>query len=172
MQRDRLATGHLGAPQSREQALMSTGTQTQVRSHRVERTFLKPCSKTLPTPTRPTSHCPASAGAFQCAVSSQRPQRGYRGSLSESYWKSGRSQAEAVGDEVHTGRRDGQAWNAGFPATPLPGGPAACLRRVSHRKHRRRRAKSRPSPRWRQLREQSRRVGGCRFPHTASWPGD
>lgn len=78
--------------------MMNTGTQTQVPSHWVERTFLKSCSRTLPTPTRPRlSHCPASACALQFAGSA-RPQRGYRGSLSESYWKSGRRQAEAVGD--------------------------------------------------------------------------
>lgn len=69
MQGDKQATGYLDAPESREQAMMNTGTRTQVPSHWVERTFLKWCGRTLPTPTRPRpSHCPASAGALQFAA--------------------------------------------------------------------------------------------------------
>lgn len=145
---------------------MDTVTQT----HWVERTFLKSSSRMLPTPTRPRpSHCPASACTLQFAAST-RPQRGYWGSLSESYWKSGRRQAEAVGDAVHRGRRGGQALSLGFPATPLPGGPAACV--GSHTANRDAEPRAVPPRGGASSGPQPRRVGGCRFPHTASWPGD
>lgn len=126
MQGDRQGTGHLGAPQSRELAMMDTGTQSQVPSHRVER-ILKSCAGRSPPLLGPGSPTVLlSARALQLAANT-RLQRGYQGSLSESYWRSGRRQAEAVGDVVHTGRRGGQASSLGFSATPLPRGPAACV---------------------------------------------
>lgn len=128
VQGDRQTTGHLGAPQSREQAMMDTGTQTQIPSHWVERTFLKSCSRTLPTPTRPrSSHCPASACALQFAGSARLAAARLPGItvriVLEKWPPPGRGSWRCL----HTGRRGGQASSMGFPATPLPGGPAACL---------------------------------------------